>query len=948
MQKKTAPPSGPFNACVPVPSPFRFARVFLATLASLLPWNAPGSVADSRPDRTFVTNGPVQAIARAGDTIYIGGRFDRVGPRTGPGVEVALDGSQNPGLPEIAGAGPSSIVGSGGSLSAVAADGSGGWYIGGLFTHVGGVPRTNLAHIRADHSVDPSFNPSVNDAVHTLAVSGSTVYVAGLFTSIGGQTRNKIAALNAADGSVMAFNPNANAGVEALAISSDGSIIYAGGRFTMIGGLPRLSLAALNAADGSATVTFNPSVTGTIGNGVVSALARSGSTLYVGGSFNTIGGATRDNIAAVSLGLPLDGVAVPTFNPSPSRSGCAACGSVSALAVSGSTVYAGGDFDTIGGKPRNYLAGLNPADGMATPFNPSPNGNIFTVAVSSDGSLVYAAGGFNSSNGSPSIGGQARNYAAAVNAVDGTATGFNPNPNALVTAFGVSGSAVYLGGYFSSLGGVVRHSIAAISAIDGTATGFDPNAAGFNGGTATVYALAVSGSTVYAGGYFGSIGGQPRASIAALNIADGAATNWDPSGHYFSGPAVIETLAVADSTIYAAGVFTTIGGQTRNNLAALNAADGMATTWDPNPNSEVATLAVSGQLIYVGGFFTTIGGQTRNKIAAFNASNGAVTSWDPDATASANVLALAVSGSTIYAGGNFPSMHGVARQNIAGINASDGTPTSFNPQASDPSTGGGVHALAVSGATVYAAGFFTVIGGQTRNLIAGLNASDGTATSFDPNGAPGFGAFALATASDGTLYAGGSFDTFDLAYQQGFAQFSPTLKLASAVSRKTHGGAGVFDVALPLNGSGIECRSGGTNSDYTLVFSFANNLTSVASTSVTRGTGSVTSSNIDSNDTHNYVVNLTGITNAQVITVGLTNVTDSAGNFSSTISASMSVLLGDTTADRFVNSGDIAQTKSQSGATVTISNFREDVTTDGFLNSGDIALVKSKSGTALP
>ena len=96
-----------------------------------------------------------------------------------------------------------------------------------------------------------------------------------------------------------------------------------------------------------------------------------------------------------------------------------------------------------------------------------------------------------------------------------------------------------------------------------------PNAAGFNGGIATVYALAVSGSTVYAGGYFGAIGGQPRASIAALNAADGTATSWDPSAHYFTGPAVIETLAVADSTIYAAGVFTTIGGQTRNNLAAL-------------------------------------------------------------------------------------------------------------------------------------------------------------------------------------------------------------------------------------------------------------------------------------------------------------------------------------------------------------------------------------------
>jgi hypothetical protein len=747
----------------------------LALLAALLPGNARGSVGDSRPDRTWVTNGPVQAIVRSGDTIYIGGRFDRVGPRTGPGVEVALDGSQNPGLPEISGAGPSSLNGSGGGLSAVASDGSGGWYIGGLFTHVGGVPRTNLAHIRADHSVDPSFNPYVNDAVHTLVVSGSTVYVAGLFTSIGGQPRNYIAALNAADGSVKAFNPNANAGIEALAISSDGSIIYVGGRFTVIGSQPRISIAALNVGgplDGTATPTFNPSATGTLGTGVVNALAISGSTLYVGGSFNTIGGQPRDNIAALSLGVPLDGVAVPSFNPSPSRSGCAACGSVAALAVSGSTVYAGGSFDTIGGKSRNYLAALNAADGMATPFNPSPNGNIFTVAISSDGSVIYVAGGFNSSNGSPSIGGQARNYAAAVNAIDGTATGFNPNPNAIVNAFGVSGSAVYLAGYFSSLGGVVRHSIASISAIDGTATGFDPNAAGFNGGTATVYALAISGSTVYAGGYFGAIGGQPRASIAALSAPDGTATSWDPSGHYFTGPAVVETLAVAGSTIYAGGVFTTIGGQARNNVAALNASDGAATAWDPNPNSEVAALAVSGELVYVSGFFTTIGGQTRNKIAALNASDGTATTWDPDATSSANVLALAISGSTIYAGGNFPSIHGVPRRNIAGINVSDGMPTSFDPQAGDPSSGGGVHALAVSGSTVYAAGFFTSIGGQPRNLIAGLKASDGTATSFNPNGAPGFGAFALALASDGTLYAGGSFDTFDSAYQQGFAAFS--------------------------------------------------------------------------------------------------------------------------------------------------------------------------------
>src|SRR5207244_9951636 len=153
----------------------------------------------------------------------------------------------------------------------------------------------------------------------------------------------------------------------------------------------------------------------------------------------------------------------------------------------------------------------------------------------------------------------------------------------------------------------------------------------------------------------------------------------------------------------------------------------------------------------------------------------------------------------------------------------------------------------------------------------------------------------------------------------------------------------------PLAGnSGIECRSGGVNGDYMLVFTFPNTLTTVGGASVSSGTGSVASSNVDGSDAHNYIVNLTGVTNVQVITVSLTNVTDSLGNFSSATSVSMGVLIGDTNADRSVNSADIGQTKSQSFHTVVQGNFREDVNVDGSINSADIGLVKSKSFTALP
>ena len=218
---------------------------------------------------------------------------------------------------------------------------------------------------------------------------------------------------------------------------------------------------------------------------------------------------------------------------------------------------------------------------------------------------------------------------------------------------------------------------------------------------------------------------------------------------------------------------------------------------------------------------------------------------------------------------------------------------------------------------------------QTHALLSGSPAINAGTSSFAPT-----------LDQRGYSYAGAN----DIgAYE--FNGIPPGVQLLGAASRKVHGGAGTFDIALPLTGSpGIECRAGGV---YQLIFSFANTLISVGGASVTSGTGSV-SSHMIGTDAHNYIVNLTGVTNVQVITVSLTNVTDSAGRSSSSIPISMAVLVGDTTADRFVNSADIGQTKSKSGQAVDSSNFRQDATVEGSLNSADISLVKSKSGTSLP
>lgn len=274
------------------------------------------------PAGSFVFDGEVNSIVRNGSDVFVGGSFTKQQTPTGGGLVLSQTGT---GTPD-----PSAqIVG---TVDAVAADGSGGWFIGGSFTHVAGQSRRSLAHILANGTLDPAWNPGSNGFVTALAVSGSNVYAAGFFRNIGGQGRDGIAAIDATNGNATAFDPDPNGRARALAVS--GATVYAGGRFSSIGGQPRAHLAALAASTGIAT-PFNPNLNGRF----VSALALSGSTLYAGGEFTSVGGQARNNLAALDA---TTGIAA-AFSPNPG-------GFVSALAVTGPTVYAGGQFASIGGR----------------------------------------------------------------------------------------------------------------------------------------------------------------------------------------------------------------------------------------------------------------------------------------------------------------------------------------------------------------------------------------------------------------------------------------------------------------------------------------------------------------------------------------------------------------------------------------------------------------------
>ena len=182
-----------------------------------------------------------------------------------------------------------------------------------------------------------------------------------------------------------------------------------------------------------------------------------------------------------------------------------------------------------------------------------------------------------------------------------------------------------------------------------------------------------------------------------------------------------------------------------------------------------------------------------------------------------------------------------------------------------------------------------------------------------------------------------------------------SITVNSAVSRKTHGAAGNFDIAMPLTGSsGVECRTTGGTNDYTLVVTFSGNVTVTGTpqAQVTSGTGCVGSDGVC---TGNVTVSgavvtvpLTNIANAQVINVRINGVNGAADAPAADFNIPMGILIGDTSANRIVNATDVSQTKSRVGQPVDTTNFRSDVNTNGALNVSDVVIVKSKVGTSLP
>jgi hypothetical protein len=85
-----------------------------------------------------------------------------------------------------------------------------------------------------------------------------------------------------------------------------------------------------------------------------------------------------------------------------------------------------------------------------------------------------------------------------------------------------------------------------------------------------------------------------------------------------------------------------------------------------------------------------------------------------------------------------------------------------------------------------------------------------------------------------------------------------------------------------------------------------------------------------------------------MINVSLTNVTDSTGDFSSAVSVSMGVLLGDVDATGRVDGNDVSAVQSHTRQSTDGTNYRYDVDVTGRIDGNDVSTTQGKTRTSLP
>lgn len=406
---------------------------------------------------------------------------------------------------------------------------------------------------------------AITGPVRAMAVSGGDVYVGGLFSSAGGMgSADNIAKWNGTSWSAL---PNGSGG-SALnsrvnAIFIDGTNVIVGGHFQNAGGDPQADYLAV--WNGSTWSDIANATTGEGAlNGEVYSIAKSGSNLYVGGSW---------------------------FN-APALGGVSGNAGDNILRWDGANWHALGQRSNGDGALQAWVNAL-----IATPTGVIAGGKFQNAA---DGEVDYLA-----------------EYRTATNDWVGV---FNIESqfNAEIRALYQSEHGLYVGGDFTDFLGIAAADHFVLRDQFGwLAPG------GANGTSAIrskVYSIVGSGSDVYVGGDFQNAGVGSGQKLTADRVAKWNGTAWSALGSNGSGDGAlndnfdefewVRALALESNSVI-------VGGRFRN-AATVDEADYIASfsppTASPRPDGRIKKG--SGTLVGNDVYNTTGDSQTRTGAAA--------------------------------------------------------------------------------------------------------------------------------------------------------------------------------------------------------------------------------------------------------------------------------------------------------------------------------------------
>jgi hypothetical protein len=664
----------------------------------------------------YSPTGRINTMLAKGDTLIVGGVFNAVGKYTGGGALFTATSDQpNLSFPKI-----------NGYIISSSPDGNGGFYIYGNYyreNESSSASSVRIEHILADNTFEPNFSISVN----TLFVNNTKIlfhngnlYITGQNVSqIGGQTAGNLSAINVTTKLLLPWIPSIT-GTAVTGVFAKGNSLYIIGTFTSVGGVNRQNAASIQIGTGTVKA-WNP-------------LSNWGNT-SVGYSFIQfykdniiIAGGFNDNV------LPL----------SAQKHGCALVDTTSGGLIK-YLFQAGGLFGNV--PDRLYWgAGVN------------------NIVVNGDIMYTFSSGTFDTRVTAMNL------LTVNLPATSGIIWNKYFNQTANAKGMNVIGNSLFVVGenfdniYTTNLdnGNSANIERAIKGAIrlninTGNSENWNPNPVGNN---RNVFTMSVAGSNIFIGGAFSHVNGFDRDGIYMVNSQTDEILPFNLIKNN-SWYATVNALKIIDNTLYIAGA--NLKNPTNQNNSNINSPvvgynlnTGNVLSWNAPNLGEAYAVEANNQYVFIGGYmFEPSGGSGRQHLFAIDRNTGSLVNWSPNPND--RVWALHIANNQLYVGGSFTTSSGQARINAVSYSLPTLTHTNWNPTLDNFRT---VRSLFSNNSnSIWLAGDFSSVGGIAKKGFAAVNSTTGTLLNTPNPTVNAYPANYSISSKGCYLFIGGDFDT---------------------------------------------------------------------------------------------------------------------------------------------------------------------------------------------